>query len=130
MSNVSQRKIHVSTLIVRRDKGYADRIRKYRILLDGVEIGRLAEGAELCHEISEGPHVAEARIDWCGSQLLNFEARGGKQILLVRSALRGWRVMLVFYYAIFSRRRYLILELQQLAPADDASEPTSCPPLN
>jgi hypothetical protein len=103
----------VPTLIVRRDKGYADKIRKYRILLDSVEIGQLAEGAELCEQISEGPHVAEARIDWCGSQSLEFQARAGEQILVVRSSLRGWRVILALFYVMFNKRGYLVLELQQ-----------------
>lgn len=101
------------TLTVRRDKGFADKLRKYRILLDGVEIGKLAEGTALRQDISEGPHVVEARVDWCGSQPLEFDARAGEQVAVVRSALRGWRIMLVFFYVIFNRRGYLTLELQQ-----------------
>ena len=103
----------MATLTVRRDKGYADKIRKYRILLDGVEVGRLAEGAVLREEISEGPHVVEARVDWCGSPPLQFDAQAGEQVVLVRSALRGWRVMLASFYLIFNRRGYLHIELQR-----------------
>jgi hypothetical protein len=83
----------MATLTVRRDKGYADKFRKYRIRLDGLEIGQLAEGTVLCQDINEGPHVVEAKIDWCGSQPLDFHALAGEQVLLVRSALRGWRWM-------------------------------------
>ena len=103
----------MATLTVRRDKGYADKLRKYRILLDGSEIGQLAEGAILRQDISEGPHELEARVDWCGSQPLGFDAVAGDQVVVVRSALRGWGVMLALWYTIFNRRGYLALELQQ-----------------
>ncbi len=103
----------MATLAVRRDKGYADKLRKYRILLDGLEIGQLAEGTVLRQEVSEGPHVVEARVDWCGSQPLDLHAVAGEQVVVVRSALRGWRVMLALFYVIFNRRGYLTLELQQ-----------------
>jgi hypothetical protein len=62
------------TLTVQRDKGWADKIRKYRILLDGAEIGRLSEGQVLRQQITGGPHFVEAKIDWCGSRPLHFEA--------------------------------------------------------
>jgi hypothetical protein len=101
------------TLTVVRDKGWADKLRQYRIVLDGVEIARLGEGGELRREISEGPHVIEARIDWCGSQPLRFEAKLGEQVVLVRSALRGWRMLFAPFYIIFNRQGYLTLELQR-----------------
>jgi hypothetical protein len=45
---------HSLSLTVRRDKGWADRLRKYRIILDGDEIGQLGEGEVLRQEISDG----------------------------------------------------------------------------
>ncbi len=100
----------MATLVVRRDKGYADRIRKYRILVDGVEIGKLGEEESIRKEISEGPHVVEAKIDWCGSQPLELNAQPGEEAVIVRSALRGWRVMLGLLYVFFLRRHYLVVE--------------------
>jgi hypothetical protein len=100
------------SVTVRRDKGWADSLRKYRILLDGVEIGRLREGEVLRQEISDGQHVIEARIDWASSQPLRFEAQSSDRLVLVKSALRGRRVLLAVFYAIFAWRRYLTLELE------------------
>ena len=101
------------TLTVRRDKGWADKIRMYRILVDGVEIGQLGEGEVLRQEISYGPHVMEAKVDWCGSRPLRFEAQSADQVVLVRSTLRGWRTFLALFYVIFNRDGYLTLELKQ-----------------
>lgn len=101
------------TITVHRDKGYADKLRKYQVLLNGVEIGRLAEGDKLVHQVSEGRHVIEAKVDWCGSKPLSFEANANDVSVTVKSALRGWRVLLAGLYAIFNRRGYLTLELSR-----------------
>lgn len=102
----------MATLVVRRDVGWADKLRKYRILLDDEEIGQIPEGGELSVEISEGPHVIQAKIDWCGSPALSFEARDGTSVVVVQSALRGWRILLALIYVIFIRHGYLRIELQ------------------
>jgi hypothetical protein len=101
------------TITVHRDRGWADKLRKYQILLDGVEIGRLAEGNMLVHQVGEGRHVVEAKVDWCGSQPLSFEANADDVSITVKSALRGWRVFLAGFYPIFNRRGYLTLELSR-----------------
>lgn len=97
-------------LTVRRDTGWVDKGRKYRILLDGVEIGQLDEGAALHKQITTGPHVIVATIDWCGSQPLRIEAQSDDAVVVVRSALRNWRMFFAIFYVIFNRRGYLILE--------------------
>jgi myo-inositol catabolism protein IolC len=103
----------MTTLTVERDKGWTDKLRKYQILLDGVEIGRLGEGAKLLHQVGEGRHVIEAAVDWCGSQPLSFEANAQDLVVTVKSALRGWRVFFSLFYIIFNRRGYLTLELNR-----------------
>ena len=98
------------TLIVHRDEGWTDKLRKYKILLDGVEIGRLGEGEKLTHQVSEGLHVIRAKIDWCGSLPLSFDADTEDVVVTVKSALRGWRILLAIFYVIFNRHGYLIME--------------------
>jgi hypothetical protein len=82
------------TVTVRRDSGWADKIRKYRIILDGVEVGKLGEGAVLRQEVCNGLHTIAAKIDWCGSRPLQFDAKSRDQVVVVKSALRGWCVFL------------------------------------
>jgi len=104
----------MSTLTIQRDTGWADKFRKYRILVDGVEVGQLGEREMLRHEISEGPHAIEAKIDWCGGRPLQFEAKSKEQFFLVRSALRGWRLLIVPFYLFFNRYGYL--KIDQIFP--------------
>lgn len=102
----------MAKLTVQRDTGYADKLRKYRVFLNGSEIGQLAEGAVLHQEIGEGSHTLEARIDWGGSRPLKLNASTSDRVVVVRSALRGWRVILALLYVIFNRQGYLTLDLQ------------------
>jgi len=103
----------MTKLTVTRDKGWADRLRKYRILLDGLEIGWIGEGDMIEQQIAAGSHVIEARIDWCGSRPFRFEAQSDDIGVVVRSALRGWRLFFFLFYIIFNTRGYLALELTQ-----------------
>ena len=99
------------TLTVRREKSWADKIRKYRILVDGLEVGQIGGGDMLRQWIENGPHVIEAKIDWCRSQPFLFETQSEDHVVHVRSALCGWRVLFSLFYVVFHRREYLTLEL-------------------
>jgi hypothetical protein len=99
------------TLTVRRDRGWVDRFRNYKIVVDGSEIGRLAEGDLLRQEIATGSHVIEARIDWCGSQPLEFEASSEDLTVLVANATQDGGVLSTIYFLAFKRRNYLCLRL-------------------
>jgi hypothetical protein len=103
----------MAKLIVRREAAYQDSIRRYRILLDGVEIGRLSAGETLEQDISDSAHRIEAKVDWCGSQPMEFDGRLGESVVVVRGALHGWRIFLVGFFILFRPRRYLELELIQ-----------------
>jgi hypothetical protein len=96
-------------LRIRRDRRWADKLGRYEILLDGRSLGLLAEGATLCQEITPGPHIIQARINWCGSEGLHFEATGDVDFS-VKNAHAGWRILLAAFYAVFDPGRYLTIE--------------------
>jgi hypothetical protein len=109
---VSQNALNsMSTLIaISRDTGYADRLRKYRVICDGAEIGRISEGTSTEFAISPGPHCLLLKVDWCSSNEATFSI-GTDQVLRFScgSSLRGLRVLLAIYYLLFARKRYLWL---------------------
>lgn len=99
----------MATLTVKRDSGWADAFRKYHVLIDGVSIGKIGPGETIQTEIDHYSHSIQAKIDWCGSQSLSID--GAKdQTVIVRSALRGWRILLIYYYILFDWQGYLELE--------------------
>jgi hypothetical protein len=57
----------------RRSRGYVDRARKYKLMLDGVEVGRLKHGETLAVEAAPGRHRMHLAIDWCRSRFLDID---------------------------------------------------------
>jgi hypothetical protein len=99
-----------TTISVIRDSGYADRLRDYRILLDGAEIGRVGNGGERSFEVAAGRHQLMLKVDWGRSNIVAFDI-SESQISQFKcgSNLRGWRLALAIYYMSFGFRNYLWL---------------------
>jgi hypothetical protein len=99
------------SLRIGRDSGYADRLRSYKIVLDGKVIERIGNGETRDLEVPAGQHQLALRVDWCGSKTLAFSLADGEAISFrVSSNLRGWRVVLGLWYTIVETNSYLLLE--------------------
>lgn len=53
--------------VTRLRTGYRDRLRRYRVLVDGLTIGRLRRGESVEVPVSAGRHTVRVKIDWTGS---------------------------------------------------------------
>ena len=100
----------MAKLTVSRDSGYADRIRKYRVLVDGTEVGQVGDGESLTHEVQPGSHTVQAKIDWCGSRVLDIEVPESGSSVNLRSASRGWLVFAVIFFVVFYWNGYVVIE--------------------
>lgn len=65
----------MAKLIIIRNAEYVNRIRTYRIYLDGVKLGSVANGAAKEFTIPAGQHQVYAKIDWCYSPTISFEVK-------------------------------------------------------
>ena len=93
-----------------RDSGYADRIRAYRVLIDGLEVGTISNGESMTFSVEPGPHEIVLKIDWCSSNTVKFDLSGnGTARFQCGSNLRGIGLLLSFYYIFFARNQYLWL---------------------
>lgn len=98
------------TLNLVRPTQWCDRLRNYRILVDGEEVGRLAAGAELRVELPEGEHEVVAKIDWARSNRLPLLIRAGEETELeVGANARGWLLLAGIYFATVGFWHYLYL---------------------
>ena len=112
-----------------RDSGYADRARAYKVILDGAEIGEIRNGETRDYPISAGRHELRLKIDWCGSNVVEFTAEGdAPTVFQVKSNLRGAHALLTFWYTFFARNSYLSIE-QTSGSADSSLVPASNNPL-
>src|SRR4051812_31358937 len=97
---------------IRRAVQVNDKLRSYRILMDGTCVGTIASRGELQLELPAGRHNLLARIDWCSSNAvtLNVEENSWHE-LEVGSPIRGWRLWVgaAFLYIAIWRSHYLYL---------------------
>jgi hypothetical protein len=98
------------TLIVTRPRQFADLMRRYRIVVDGEEVGRLKPGGELRVDLPEGQYRMVARIDWAQSNDLSVGIRKGEVTEIeVGANAHGWRLLLVTYFITVGHQQYLYL---------------------
>lgn len=99
-----------SLIRVTRTTSYPDRIRAYRIVIDGMEVARINAGQSVDIPVAAGMHSVVARVDWCGSPTLRFNIGDGETIHLeCASNLKGLRIFLAIIYVVFLRDQYLTL---------------------
>jgi hypothetical protein len=56
-----------SQIVLHRSKVYRDRLRKYKVLIDGEVAGRIAAGEVKAFPVTAGEHRLELKVDWKGS---------------------------------------------------------------
>ncbi len=97
-------------LRVRRGSDYQDRLRAYKVRVDGVEAGTVRCNSTVEIALQPGTHKVAVAIDWCGSNQLEITASEGETVELeCGSSLTGWRIILAIFYAIFLHNEYLWL---------------------
>lgn len=103
-----------ASITISRDSGYADKIRAYRVVVDGSEIGTIGDGESKTFPIEPGPHRLVLKIDWCSSNTVSFDLAENTSVhFQCGSNLRGFSVFLGIYYTLFARDKYLWLAVEQ-----------------
>jgi hypothetical protein len=62
----------MSTLEITRHRAWTDKIRKWKVFIDGYELGRIRQGESLSWAIEPGVHELCLKVDWASSQSISF----------------------------------------------------------
>jgi hypothetical protein len=62
----------MATIKVRRGSEWVGRLRAYRVLLDGTDIGHIRRNEEQTFPLPAGNHELQIKVDWCSSEPLRF----------------------------------------------------------
>jgi len=107
-------RVLLGLLNIVRDWGYADRLRAYKVIVDGKTAGEIRNGETKEFPISSGQHELSLKIDWCGSKTIRFTVADGDVLTFdAKSNLRGPRVLALAWYALFAWSSYLHIEQRQ-----------------
>ncbi len=68
--------------IERVNAAWKDRTRDYRIMVDGVEVAKLSNGASATIAVQPGIRLVQAKTDWCNSPELEIHVGSSEAVLL------------------------------------------------
>ena len=98
---------------INRLKGYADKVRKYKVIVDDKQIGTIKESETKCFDLSEGEHTIYLKIDWCRSNKIKFSINKDEIIEFdCDNSIRGWRIFLNLLYITFLKNKYLWIKIK------------------
>ncbi|MCA6490967.1 MAG: hypothetical protein IM558_09195 [Chitinophagaceae bacterium] len=65
----------MATIRIKRTSEYNNRIRDYKIFVDGQQVGTIANGETKDFPTTVGQHIVTAKIDWCSSPNISIELK-------------------------------------------------------
>ena len=92
-----------------RESGIADILRSYQIIVDDYVVGEIRNGARVEFDVPPGKHQIYMKINWCRSNVVDFEAKQGVVQFECGSNIRGWKTLIALLYVTFLRDQYLWL---------------------
>jgi hypothetical protein len=106
----------MAELIIRRcAAAWQDRMRDYRVLVDGSERGRVSNGSEIRVDVAPGRHRVQVKIDWCGSPAVDVDVEEG--MVQVLDCGPNATPLTLMYYVFLRVGRYLTLQAGARYPA-------------
>jgi hypothetical protein len=93
--------------VERQQGGYVDRMRAYKVLIDGEERGDVKRGETFSLEVEPGSHGVGIKIDWARSPVVEVECAAGQTVRLVCNPKSN--PISALYHAFLSRSTYVDL---------------------
>ncbi|MFA9559479.1 hypothetical protein ACERII_19395 [Evansella sp. AB-rgal1] len=92
---------------IKREAGWVDKLREYKVMLNENEIGTI--GSNDCFEYSLDPglHKLYLKIDWCRSEKLEFELKDNETLRFECGGLKDPGFLSLMLHITFKRNRYL-----------------------
>ncbi len=100
-------------ITIRRASEFRDRLRAYKIVLDGGVVGSVRTGQKVEISVPPGKHRLYLKIDWCRSNVIEFESNGDNIEFECGNSLQSWRILLIYLYITFLCDKYLWLKVKK-----------------
>jgi len=100
-----------TTIVVRREPGRRDLLRKYRVLVDGSPVGLIADGGVESFAVAPGDHSVQLKLDWTRSPPVEITVEEGRELHLLGGPRGG--SLTVLFDLLFRPRSYLRLTVAQ-----------------
>lgn len=86
---------------------YADKLRAYRVVIDGTTVGKIKAGEEQSFEVDPGQHVVQLRVDWARSRKLEVDVVDAGEVELQCQARQALDATLHSFVLLGANYMYL-----------------------
>ncbi len=92
-------------IILERKSQFLNRLKNYRVFINGAEQGRIGNGKTEEYEVPAGENTITCKVNWCSSNDYIVSANPGKKIFLkVGSGMKYfWPIYIVLLVTIIAR---------------------------
>jgi hypothetical protein len=97
---------------IKRDSGYADIFRAYKVVLDSNIVGEIREGQQLELNVTPGKHRMQLKIDWVYSNMVDFEMCDRDIEFQCGSNMRGFKILFSILYGTIFNNQYIWLKVK------------------
>lgn len=84
----------MATIKIKRTSEYNNRIRDYKIFIDGQEAGTIANGETKDFDTTVGQHIVTAKIDWCSSPNISINVKENQSCNLIVGGFRFGKLLM------------------------------------
>ncbi len=96
------------TIELERTKAWTDKLRAYKVTVDGAEVGTIKQGTTESFTVAPGAHEVQLKIDWALSPPLTVDVPAGATVALTCRPRAN--VLTILWYSTLGRKHYLRLE--------------------
>lgn len=86
----------MTTIRLKRKSEVENKMRNFKILLNGKEIGKISDGELKDFSIEPGKHTLTAKIDWCSSKPLELNMSSNETMYVTVGSYRSSKKLLLF----------------------------------
>jgi hypothetical protein len=104
-------------IILERKSEFLNRLKNYRVNINGTEQGKISNGSSAEYEVPGGNNMITCKVNWCGSNTFTVDIKPGETVYLkVASGMKYfWAVYIPFVAVILGR---LLFKSQITPPID------------
>ncbi|MST88793.1 hypothetical protein FYJ79_04245 [Sharpea azabuensis] len=100
-------------IILKREKSFVDRFRKYTIYINDNVYGKIKNNASIEINLPSGKYEMFLMIDWCRSRTLTINVEEGQDIILeCYSCRKGRNFFKTAFASILQSNDYIVLQFK------------------
>ena len=85
--------MQAGSVVLDRTSVWRDRMRKYKVMIDGVEAGDIKAGEEKTFPVNPGEHQLQMNLDWTSSPPLRFRLEPGENVRFLCGGGKTWTML-------------------------------------